>query len=41
VEREVLTLSRMAGKVQIEMLWEPPCTMHRMSEAARLQFGLE
>lgn len=28
------------GDVEVNLVWDPPWTIHRMSEAARLQLGL-
>src|SRR5438128_7234876 len=40
VERKVRGLAEVTG-VKVEVVWDPPWTPDRMSEAARLQLGLE
>lgn len=40
VERKVRSLPDVTG-VKVEVVWDPPWTPDRMSEAARLQLGLE
>jgi FeS assembly SUF system protein len=40
VERKVRGLADVTG-VKVEVVWDPPWTPDRMSEAARLQLGLE
>jgi FeS assembly SUF system protein len=40
VERKVRSLPEVTA-VKIEVVWDPPWTPDRMSEAARLQLGLE
>jgi FeS assembly SUF system protein len=40
VERKVRTLPEVTD-VKIQVVWDPPWTPDRMSEAARLQLGLE
>jgi FeS assembly SUF system protein len=40
VERKVRTLPEVTD-VKVEVVWDPPWTPDRMSEAARLQLGLE
>jgi FeS assembly SUF system protein len=40
VERKVRDVPGVTG-VKVEVVWDPPWTPERMSEAARLQLGLE